>query len=114
MAERPRQTLTDYVTIAISPALIMTLVGSLIFFLVEVLYAGNYGPEMRWMLFFFVFGMVLIGRVALTGEIAGRANIYAVILGCLVWIGLQKYVTYPARSPVGALRGLINLGLVVL
>jgi hypothetical protein len=114
MADRPRQTLTDYVTIALSPALIMALVGSLVFFLVEVAYAGAYGSEMRWMLFFFVFGMVLIARISLMGEIAGRAGIYAFVLGVLVWFGLLKYVTYPANSPVGALRGLVNLGLIIL
>jgi hypothetical protein len=114
MAERPRQTLTDYVTIAISPALIMALVGSLVFLLVEVAYAGAYGPEMRWMLFFFVFGMVLIARISLTGEIANRAGIYAAVLGLLVWIGLMRYVSYPPNSPVGALRGVLNLGIIVL
>src|ERR1700693_5191733 len=114
MAERPRQTLTDYVTIALSPALIMALVGSLLFFLVEVAYAGAYGSEMRWMLFFFVFGIVLIARIALIGEIANRAGLYAAVLGVLVWFGLMKYVSYPPDSPVGALRGLVNAGLVVL
>jgi hypothetical protein len=114
MADRPRQTLTDYVTIALSPALIMALVGSLIFFLVEVAYAGAYGSEMRWMLFFFVFGIVLIARISLIGEIANRAGIYAALLGVLVWFGLMKYVSYPPDSPVGALRGVLNLGLILL
>src|SRR5436305_10107505 len=114
MAERPRQTLTDYVTIALSPALIMALVGSLIFFLVEVAYAGTYGSEMRWMLFFFVFGIVLIARISLIGEIANRASLYASVLGVLVWFGLMKYVTYAPDSPVGAMRGLLNLSLILL
>ncbi len=104
MAERPRQTLTDYVAIAISPALIMALVGSLIFFLVEVAYAGAYGGEMRWMLFFFVFGIVLIARISLIGEIANRAGVYAAVLGLLVWFGLMKYVNYPPDSPVARAR----------
>jgi hypothetical protein len=108
MAERPRQTLTDYVVLALSPALIMALVGSLVFFLVEILYAGGYGPEMRWMLFFFVFGMVLIARIALMGEIAARAGAYALILGVLVWFGLLKYVDYPKDNPVAHAAPLVN------
>ena len=66
------------------------------------------------MLFFFVFGIVLIARISLIGEIAGRAGVYAAILGVLVWFGLMKYVTYAPDSPVGALRGLLNVGLIVL
>ena len=116
MAERPRQTLTDYVAIALSPGAQScgALVGSLLFFLVEVAYAGAYGPEMRWLLFFFVFGIVLIARIALIGEIANRSGLYALVLGLLVWLGLMKYVTYPPDSPVGGLRGLLNCVLIVL
>ena len=33
---KPRMTNADYVAIAVSPALIMALVGSLVFFLIEV------------------------------------------------------------------------------
>ena len=36
-SDRPNQTLADYVALAISPALLMGLVGSLVFFLLEVL-----------------------------------------------------------------------------
>src|SRR5207248_7175005 len=62
--KKPQQTLADYVTIALSPALIMALVGSLIFFLLEVLYVGQYSGRMQWTLFFFVFGIVLVARIA--------------------------------------------------
>ena len=41
-SDRPNQTLADYVALAISPALIMGLVASLVFFLVNVLYAGEF------------------------------------------------------------------------
>ena len=59
-SDRPNQTLADYVALAISPALIMGLVGSLVFFLINVLYVGEYVGRMQWILFFFVFGAVLI------------------------------------------------------
>ena len=44
MARRLQQTLADYLVIAISPALIMLLVGSLVFFLLRVFYQGSF-PE---------------------------------------------------------------------
>ena len=48
---KPSKTLADYVTVALSPALIMALVGSLVFFLLEVLYVGQYSERLQWTLF---------------------------------------------------------------
>ena len=42
MVRRLRQTLMDYMVIGISPALIMGMVGSLLFFLLTVFYHGQY------------------------------------------------------------------------
>ena len=50
--ERPQKTLADYVAIAISPALIMALVGSLVFFLLEVVYQGRYQGSLQHILFY--------------------------------------------------------------
>ena len=41
MAKRLHQTTADYVVVALSPALIMTLVGSLMYFLLAVFYRGE-------------------------------------------------------------------------
>ena len=60
-----QKTLADYVAIAISPALIMLLVGSLVFFLLEVSYSGQFDGRLRWILFWFVFASVLISRIAI-------------------------------------------------
>src|SRR5919197_1830875 len=111
-SERSDPTLADYVAMAISPALIMGLVGSLVFFLLEVFYSGQYEGRLQWILFFFVFGAVLIARVSMMGDIAGRANLYGLTLGFLVWLGMQFYVEYPADSPAAHLSFLINLVLV--
>jgi hypothetical protein len=43
--KRLDQTLADYVGIVISPVLIMSLVGSLVFFLVEIASAGRFGDR---------------------------------------------------------------------
>jgi hypothetical protein len=88
------KTLADYVAIAISPALIMALVGSLVFFLVAVLYRGEFVGRLHWILFFFVFGAVLIARISMQGDIADRAGLYGLVLGGLVWLALLMYVDW--------------------
>ena len=112
-AERNNQTLADYVALAISPALLMALVGSLVFFLLEIFYAesGAYKDRLQWILFFFVFGAVLVARMSIT-ESASRAGLYGLVLAVLTWIGMQIYVQYPKDSPAASFSWLINLGLV--
>jgi hypothetical protein len=111
-ADPERPSLADWIVEAISPALIMALVGSLVFFLLEVLYRGAYGDRMRWILFFFVFGSVLVGRISMQGDIAGRALGYGFILALLVWLGMQSFVEYDKEHPASAFAPLINLFLV--
>ena len=64
MTRRLDKTLADYVGIAISPVLIMTLVGSLIYFLLVVVYDGQYSERLHFIFAMFVMGAVLIGRIA--------------------------------------------------
>ncbi|HUG93281.1 MAG TPA: DUF4129 domain-containing protein [Planctomycetaceae bacterium] len=102
--ERPQKTLADYVAIAISPALIMVLVGSLAYFLLEVTYDGRYAGRIRWVLFWFVFASVLVGRIGIeqgrqyaTGYwvaigLAGAAVVFRLLetyqLGALALLGV--------------------------
>ena len=53
---RSRGTLVDYLVAAIEPALIMIMVGSLMFFLLDMWYAGEFLERLRWILFWFVLG----------------------------------------------------------
>ncbi len=110
-SERPNQTLADYVALAISPALIMGLVASLVFFLLNVLYAGEYVERLRWILFFFVFGAVLIARMTMLDDTSSRAALYGVPLGFLTWLGMQMFVEYPANG-ARELSFLVNAGLI--
>ena len=113
-ADRPMQTTADFMVIALSPALIMGLIGSLVFFLLEVLYAGAYSGNLQWILFFFVFGAVLVARISLLGQISERSGIYGFVLGLAVWLGMQRFVDYPSGTAAAQFSWLINLGLVVL
>jgi hypothetical protein len=109
---RPNQTVADYVTIALSPALIIGLVGSLVFFLLEVFYRtdGQWKERLQWILFFYVFGVVLAARVSMNGDTASRAPLYGGVLAVLTLIGMQLFVEYP--EDVKQLSFLVNLLLV--
>src|SRR5437764_13058150 len=102
----------DYVVMLLSPLLVMALVGSLVFVLLGVLDAGEHLGRMKWILFFFVFGSVLIARISLTPDIAARSHLYGLILGGLVWIATQKFVEYPPH--LARFSALASLGLVLL
>src|SRR6056297_584355 len=74
--KRLQQSTADYLAIAISPILIMLLVGSLVFFLQEISYDGQFQGRVRWMLGWFVFATVLISRIGIQFGKA-HASIYA-------------------------------------
>jgi hypothetical protein len=113
-ANKPQPTLADYVAIALSPALIIALVGSLVFFLLEVLYVGHYQGRMQWILFLFVFAAVLIARMSMMDGVAERAPLYGLVLGVGVWLGLQKFVEFPPGTPLADYSWAVNLGLLAL
>jgi hypothetical protein len=112
MSGRPQPSLADYVAVALCPALIMALVGSLVFFLLEVLYVGRYEGRMQWILFFFVFAAVLIARISMTAGIAERAPLYGLALGVLVWIALARFVTFPPETALAEWSWAVYLGLI--
>jgi hypothetical protein len=94
----PAQTPVDYVTIVLSPVLIMGLVGSLVFFLLEVFYRadGPFKERLQWILFFYVFGSVLVARISMNAEIASRFWMYGLILALAAFLGMQAFIEYPA------------------
>jgi hypothetical protein len=98
----------DYVAIAVSPALVMALVGSLVFFLIEVLYAGDYEGRLNYVFALFVFATVLIARIAI--EIGSeRAMMYSLPLGLVCFMALQRFIEHPS-----SFSGLINAILLAL
>jgi len=62
---KQQKTLADYVGIAISPLLIMVLVGSLAFFLLEVIRVSPHLGMLRWTMFWYVIAIVLITRIGI-------------------------------------------------
>lgn len=108
-ATREQPSLIDWVVIGISPALIMLMVGSLVFFLVEVLYRGEYSSRLLYILFWFVFATVLVARISIE-EGYSRASIFGGALAAATFIALSAYVDYPNKA-AQSLAPVINLGL---
>jgi hypothetical protein len=109
--KREPPTAGDAVVTALSPILIIGLVGSLVFFLAEVFYAGKYEHRLFYTLFFFVIGAVLVGRVAVAVDRA-RAWMYGGILAVVTFIALKAWVEYPGDSAMAQAKDIINAVLI--
>lgn len=102
---RLQKTLTDYLVIAISPALIMTLVGSLVYFLIAVFYHGGYQGRMEYIFSLFVFAAVLIARISIE-EGREYSMMYAVPLALAMLLVLGRFTSS------STLLNIIMLGIV--
>lgn len=112
MARRLHQTLADYVVIAISPALIMALVGSLVFFLLGVFYQGAFPERLYWVMACFVFAAVLISRISIA-EGFERAAPFGAVLAVLVAIASNRFMEYQGGW-IQHVGFLVNWGLIAL
>jgi len=106
MSRRLRPTLADYLAIAVSPVLVMLLVTSLLFFLLEVSYQGRYGERLHFIFAAFVFAAVLTARIAIE-QGRERARLFAVPLGLVTYMALRRFVQY--EGDLGAYAWAINL-----
>lgn len=84
------KTLADYMVLAISPALIIAMVMSLTFFLVEVLYQGEFEGRANWVMFCYSAAIVLIARIAME-EGSERAGLFALPLAVAMWLVLSRF-----------------------
>lgn len=91
MARRLHPTLADYLVIAVGPVLIMALVGSLVFFLLEVFYQGDYQARLQYILALFVMAAVLIGRISIESG-TDRAAMFALPLAIVTGLAIHRFV----------------------
>ena len=110
MSERNPPSPVDIVFTAVSPALIMLMVGSLVFFLITVLPTGDYKERLLYTTFFFVFGAVLVARIAIQLD-AARASVYGLGLAVVTFLAMTAYVDYPSGTTLKSVGWLVNLGL---
>jgi hypothetical protein len=110
MARRLNKTLLDYLVIAINPALIIVLVGSLVFFLLEVFYQGNFQGRLHYVFALFIIGAVLTSRISID-EGRERAVLFAIPLAIVTMLAINKFVRFEGEVSA-SLSFLINLGLI--
>ncbi len=101
---KPSKTAADWLVIGLSPVLIMLLVGSLCFFLIEVFYRGQAEGSVRWVMFWFVLAVVLVTRIGIE-QGAGLAAGYGIALALATWF-------YLVRIHPAFLLGAVLLGVV--
>jgi hypothetical protein len=113
-AGRPSPGKADYVALVLSPMLIIGLVVSLVYFLIEVFYrtGGEWKGRLQWIFFFFVAGAVLVARITMNRDIAGRAKVYGPVLALATYLGMQIYVEYPEAAGLREMSFFINLVLI--
>ena len=110
--ETDTRPLIDWVAVAVSPVLVMGMVGSLVFFLIEVLYQGQYSDRLLYTMFFFVVGAVLIARITIEQGRA-RAGVYAAGLGGACFFAMMAFVEYTgAMKVIGPVINLMLMALV--
>ncbi|HEY4417776.1 MAG TPA: DUF4129 domain-containing protein [Verrucomicrobiae bacterium] len=102
--KKPALTAADYLCIGISPVLVMLLVGSLAFFLVEVFFHGPAIGGVRWVMFWFVMAVVLVSRIGIE-QSTGKAAVYGMGLATATWLYLVTI--HPA-----VFLGMLLLGIV--
>jgi len=105
---RLRKTLADYLVIAVSPAMIMVLIGSLIYFLLDIFYQGAHGGRLQYILTLFIFAAVLIGRISIEMGMQ-YAMMYAAPLALVTAIALNRFIEF--RGGAAGWSMVINLGL---
>ncbi len=108
---RLNKTLIDYLIIAISPALIMTLVGSLVFFLLDVFYKGNFAGRLNVIFALFVFAAVLVARISIE-ESRERAMLFAAPLAIVTLLAIMRFVQF--QGALQAFSFFINIGLIAI
>jgi hypothetical protein len=101
---KPRQTAADYMVIALSPILIMALVGSLCFFLIEIFYRGKMIGAVYWVMFWFIIGIVLVSRIAIE-----KSTEHAALYGFALALATLAYMV---RTQPSYLLGVVLLAIV--
>jgi hypothetical protein len=111
MAKRLNKTLLDYLVIAISPAMIILLIDSLVLFLIEVFYRGNYNGRLDYVFTLFVIGAVLIGRISIEDG-RERAILFSIPLAIAILLVTYKFVEF--QGALAPFSFFINCGLIAL
>jgi hypothetical protein len=106
MPRRAPQTLADYMVVGISPALVMFMVGSLLWFLTIVFYQGDYTWRLLLVHAMFIMGCVSVTRLSME-EGAAYAALFAFPLAVVVAVAYVTFVR--VEGTLAAISPLVNL-----
>lgn len=109
MSTRLPRTATDWLLTAINLILVILMVGSLAFFLLDVFYHGNFSGRLHWIVGLYVMAVVLIAEIAMEMG-RGRAHLYALPLLVVTVVALQRFVVF--TGPLAGMSLPINLAIV--
>lgn len=90
-SSQPEKTLADYLAIAVGPVLIMLMVGSLVFFLIEIGYRGSFSEQVKWTLFWFTVASVLVSRISIE-QGSSYGSVYGIALGVATGFRLVAFL----------------------
>lgn len=88
--ERQKPTSLDYGIAALAPVFIIGMIGSLVYFLVTVVYQGEYVERLMWILGLYTFASVLIARIAIEQSRA-HAYTYMIALGAATMLVTPRF-----------------------
>jgi len=94
----------------IGPLLIMAMVGSLVFFLIEVMYRGPHVARMYWVMFLFTGASVLVSRISIE-EGRERAMLFGLALSAATLVTCGRLVEF-SYSGVPMLGMLVSASLI--
>lgn len=83
-------TITDYLIVAFSPALVMFMVASLVFFAINCFYVGSFDGRLYFATGLFVFAAVLISRISIN-EGREYASMFAIPLSITTVLSIMRY-----------------------
>src|SRR5687767_10720540 len=83
----------DYLFLWAAPGLLILFMGSFIFFLVEISDSSSNAWHLKWTLFWFVIGAVLISRISILFG-TDRAALYGLGLGAVTALKLTSQFGY--------------------
>jgi hypothetical protein len=112
LGKRDGDRLVGFLSITLSPLLIMLMIGSLVWFLVDVFYGGKHPDRLLWCLSFFVFGIVLLARLSIQ-EGWQRALGYTLALAGVTFLAMLRFVEYKNTS-LQAIGWVFSLALMAL
>ena len=86
----------------VGPLLIMLMIGSLAFFMLEVSYGGQYTQDLKWKFGLFTFAAVLISRISIQLGFE-RAAIYGLVLALAILFVTSRYISAMMAAPIIAM-----------